>query len=360
MGAAALGAALVMVGLELTLRLAPAGGGVLFRRVDAANPVLRGAPGSVWVHSLGWSFFNPHRGRLNNEGFNDPQDYVRGAPVIAVLGDSYVEATTVAYADSLQARLRGALAPCPRVYSFGRSGANPADYVAYLRWAQRRYDVAGAVVLISAGDLEEAATPREGGNYYVRADDGAHRIAVMNYAGPGPLHHAVNASSLARYLLNNLQFNPITASHALGRTSAPSRPVHADRDWIVPAFLADLRASLPPERVTLVFDADRRAIADGAAPAYPPERARMIADARLSGFTVVDLDPAFRNQRARDARKVDYAPLDGHWNALGHQVAAAAVVDAWRAAGSWRHAAACPGPQFASPSDATHAPSGPR
>ena len=46
-------------------------------------------------------------GRSNNEGWIDEQDYRRDdpTPLLAIVGDSYIEAQMVPYADTMQARL---------------------------------------------------------------------------------------------------------------------------------------------------------------------------------------------------------------------------------------------------------------
>ena len=67
--------------------------------VDAADPVLHFTPNRPFTNSLGWNFHNVVHGRVNNAGFVNDQDYVRdGPPLIAVIGDSFIEAQMVPYA----------------------------------------------------------------------------------------------------------------------------------------------------------------------------------------------------------------------------------------------------------------------
>ncbi|NEX93996.1 hypothetical protein [Caulobacter sp. 17J65-9] len=326
--AAALGMFAAVLGLELVLRVAPIHAGRQAQTVDAHNPVMLGKPGHKWVHSVGWSLYNPRAGRLNNFGFNDPQTYTGSEPVTAVLGDSYVEGLAVPYPQTLQARLRRRVGDCTRVYGFGVSGAAPADYVSYLHWARQRLNVQDAVIVLSDGDLWEATAPRPGMHHFVRRADGTVTLERTDRAGTTPLRDALNSSNLFRYVYGNLGFNPVARlSEAFVRPAPEAEP--APVDWVVDAFLDRLEAELPAGRVTLVIDADREAIAEAREPEYGPERALLIAEARRRGLTVVDLDPAFRAHQARAGRKVDFSPLDGHWNGLGHQIAADNVAAAW-------------------------------
>ena len=119
--------------------------------VNAANPILHFTPNRPFVNSLGWNMHNVVRGRVNNAGFVNDQDYVRdGPPLIAVIGDSFIEAQMVAYPQTLQGRLAAALAAEFRVYSFAgvRRAAQPVSDLgrprgARIRRARRGYQCCG-------------------------------------------------------------------------------------------------------------------------------------------------------------------------------------------------------------------------
>ena len=111
--------------------------------VNAANPVLRFTPNRPFVNSLGWNFHTVVRGRVNNAGYVNDQDYVRdGPPLIAVIGDSFIEAQMVPYAETLQGRLATALSGKFRVYSFAASGAPLSQYLVFAGHAAREYGAA--------------------------------------------------------------------------------------------------------------------------------------------------------------------------------------------------------------------------
>ena len=56
-------------------------------------------------------------------------------------------------------------------------------------------------------------------------------------------------------------------------------------------------------------------------------RTRLISEAKRLGFNVIDMEPQFLKAYAADGKPFEY-PSDGHWNAHGHEVAAAAAQQA--------------------------------
>ena len=97
-----------LLAAEIVLRFLPVASGLRSMPVNAANPVLRFSPNRALVYSLGWNFHTVVRGRVNNAGYVNDQDYVReGPPLIAVIGNSFIEAQMVPYAETLQGAARG-------------------------------------------------------------------------------------------------------------------------------------------------------------------------------------------------------------------------------------------------------------
>jgi hypothetical protein len=99
-------------------------------------------------------------------------------------------------------------------------------------------------------------------------------------------------------------------------------------------FLRELpeATGVAPECTVLLLDADRYALYDARAAATPkddPEvRRQLIEHGRALGYRVVDLGPLFAAEYARTRLKLDYWPVDRHWNKRGHTVAADAVMTA--------------------------------
>src|SRR3954451_6065435 len=131
--------AFCLLAAEVVLRFMPVSTGLRSMPVTAAAPILHFMPNRPFVNSLGWTMHNVVLGRVNNAGFVNDQDYVRdGPPLIAVVGDSFIEAQMVAYPETLQGRLAAALKDKFRVYSFAGSGAPLSEYLIWAGFAVKK------------------------------------------------------------------------------------------------------------------------------------------------------------------------------------------------------------------------------
>src|SRR5262249_38609506 len=100
-------------------------------------------------------------------------------------------------------------------------------------------------------------------------------------------------------------------------------------DWFLDALPG--AACLSPRHIALVVDAIRPQIYGGE-PAmqrvrgsyFGQMRSALISRATARHFIVVDLDPVFRSAYKVDGRRFEFS-RDNHWNAHGHEVAAAAL-----------------------------------
>ena len=84
-----LGIAGYLIAAEIVFRFLPVASGLRSVAVNAANPVFHFQPNGTYTYSLTWRMDYVQRGRVNNAGFVNDQDYRKdGAPLIAVVGDS--------------------------------------------------------------------------------------------------------------------------------------------------------------------------------------------------------------------------------------------------------------------------------
>src|SRR5947209_10581609 len=132
---------------EMVFRFLPVSTGLRSMPVTAADPVLHFTPNRPFTNSLGWTMHNVVHGRVNNAGFVNDQDYIRdGPPLIAVIGDSFIEAQMVPYAQSLQGRLAAALNDTFRVYSFAGSRAPLCQCLIWAGYAVEEYGARAVVI----------------------------------------------------------------------------------------------------------------------------------------------------------------------------------------------------------------------
>src|SRR3954471_2768620 len=193
---------------EIVLRFLPVSTGLRSMPVTAADPVLHFTPNRPFVNSLGWTMHNVVHGRVNNAGFVNDQDYVRdGPPLIAVIGDSFIEAQMVAYSQSLQGRLAAALKDKFRIYSFAGSGAPLSQYLIWAGFAVREYGARAVVINVVGNDFDESlAAYRIGLGFwqYVPGPgpDGQLELKLTPHQA-GTLISLARHSALARYVIIN-------------------------------------------------------------------------------------------------------------------------------------------------------------
>lgn len=343
-----------VVALEVVLRFLPVSTGMPVTPVNASQPLFRAIPNRAFTHSKYGMLANANSGWINNAGFVNDQDYDRaaGTPLLAVIGDSYVEAAMVPYAQTLQGRLAAAAGEHGRVYSFGFSGAPLSQYLAWIDFARRTYRPVGYVVVVTGNDFDESLARYKRGpgfHHYVERDNGRLELRLFEYR-PNPFRELVYRSALGQYLVFNLQVldhlpELLEWIRGFGAAFAATPPVYvgnaaatvdderiAHSVRVIEAFFRDLPcvSALPAKRVLFVVEGIREAVygeldAARAEQSYFGSMRRVfMARADELGYPVVDLHEAFAAHFARHSQRFEF-DVDWHWSGVGHGVAADAV-----------------------------------
>lgn len=361
-----LGFALVTVALGFLVPLLLAEGVLRFLPVSnwpsrmplsPADPMARYRPDTRFVHSLGWNFSSVNRGRVNNAGFVNARDYdsTAATPLLAVVGDSYVEALMVPYDSTVAGRLQRRVGAAGRVYSFAISGAPLSQYLYYAQEASRRYRPSALAVVVVGNDFDQSlvgAGCGAGYHCFRPGADGALELAWLPGAqasrgGRARVNRLLKGSALVRYVFGNLLRN----GQALGGDPTVvyvgNTPANLDSARVagsrraVDAFVDELprRTGLSPRQITVVLDGPRpqlydpvdRAWADSTF--YGEMRRHLSARARGAGMEVIDLEPRMVARHQATGERFEF-PNDSHWSASGHRVAAEALAGsaAFRAA----------------------------
>src|SRR5262245_11314421 len=338
----------VCLGLaEILLRFLPVQSGLRSQPVTAENPIFHYTPERDVIFSRGWNFDMVNRRRVNNAGWVNDQNYPphEQTPLLAIVGDSYVEALMVPYAQTLYGRLAGKLAGRLRVYSFGASGAALSQYLIWAGHAVRKYGANAVVINLVGNDFDESYIRYNKGLgwwVYAPAPDGTLHLKLVEYR-PGWLRSVLSHSSLARYVFFNLQLtnswkeissfffgSPAEAGpRYAGNTDAQADPVRVKASLaVIDAIFRDLPTivGLPPDRILFTLDGFRYPdhAASGKGTYFDLMRRAFRSKATSLGYEVIDLDPDFFRHHAAHAQRFEY-PHDGHWNPTGHAVAAEAV-----------------------------------
>ncbi len=98
------------------------------------------------------------RWHINNEHWNYPIDFAQviDRPLIAVIGDSYIEAFQVDADEKYPFLLRNRLEPDYEVYAFGKSGAPLSHYLHVSRYVDRHFDPDILIFNMVHNDFEES------------------------------------------------------------------------------------------------------------------------------------------------------------------------------------------------------------
>jgi hypothetical protein len=340
---------LTLGGLELVLRLLPVGSGLRSEPVTAANPVFHYEPNTDYLFSIGWNFRFVNRGHINNSGYVNDQNYRADdpSPMIAVIGDSYIEALMVPYAQTVSGRLAAALAPHARVYTFAASGSPLSQYLVWARQAVEEYHARAVIINVVWNDFDESfAAYRHAPHFwfYTRQGDGSLKLTLFEHQR-GLLRSLALHSALARYLLINLKIESAILRtpflHDLlapGVQAAPTVPddlppdADAERTQVsyevIDAILRDVpkMIALPPERILFVVQGFHYPDVAAASAGLYFDRMRktFLARAQAAGYGTIDLDPFFFAHYAAHHEAFE-VPDDGHWNGVAHAVVADAI-----------------------------------
>lgn len=339
--------ALVLEGL---FRLLPVNNGLRGLSVDEQNPVFRFTPHRESVYSRGWNFSIVNHVRTNNYGFINDHDYdpALTTPLLAVIGDSFVEAVMVPFPQTGVARLADAVGNAGRVYGFGTSGSSLSQYLAYARYVRDTFHPAALTVVIVGNDFDESLRKykNEPGLHYFAESPGG-TLTLTRLDRPVPWwRDLLGSSSLGMYLYVNLEIREVWKRFAyrpgqsvisrprfVGNTAAEATPERvADSDRVIEAFLRQLpdMAGLPVSRIALVVDAPRPELYDEHAlnavsdSYFVIMRTHLINQAHAAGFEVLDMQPALIADY-RERQLTFEFPDDNHWNGIGHEVFAEMV-----------------------------------
>ena len=85
--------------------------------------ILTYRPHHAWTSSTGWDLRNAQRQRSNNFGFLASRDFEPDPAAVALIGDSYVEASMLPAHDRPEAQLEAAIGNRP-VFAMGGPGSS--------------------------------------------------------------------------------------------------------------------------------------------------------------------------------------------------------------------------------------------
>jgi hypothetical protein len=319
--------------------------------------ILTYPPGHTFTTSTGWSLQRAQRHHANNFGFVADHDFVRNPEAVALIGDSFVEASMLPPPERLAAQLERSLGTRP-VYAMGAPGTALLDYAERLRFASEHFAVRDFVLLLEHGDIAQSLCGS--GNVNAQClDRKTLEPRIEKLPSPGAAKKALRELALPQYLFSQLQLDPARWAATLfsrARTpppasgSAPASPPAASRSApgsapgsasasvpaSAPVSVRDPSAISPEaiDRVLQEFFVRVKPYRDGGklililmgdAKAGDPVRDKLIAAANGNGAEVFLTGPPLRNLTDRTGLSMHVSPRDPHMNGVALGIIAAGV-----------------------------------
>jgi hypothetical protein len=297
-------------------------------------------PHHEWQMATGWDLRNPQHLRSNNAGFAAERDFLPNPDAVALVGDSYVEASMLAAADRPAVQFERALAGTRPVYGLGGPGSSLLDYAERVRYASVQWHVRDIVLLIEAGDLRQSFC----GSTNVHSaclDRATLEPRRERFRDPDGLKRMLRHSMLAQYFfaqikLNGARLREETFTRKTPQTMAALKQPGARHpalppetiDVVLGHFLERVQPYRPGRRLVAIVDGRRT----GPVPQPQPqdfERMHLMRRLREAGITVVDAEAIYGRHLAQSPLSVEVGPYDPHLNAIGVRLlleAAAAVL----------------------------------
>ncbi len=289
---------------------------------------------------------------INNLGWNSAIDYTtrkRDKPLIAIIGDSYIEAFQVDVTKSIAALLRAKLAGKFDVYSFGISGAALSEYLQISRYVRKYFHPDILVFNVVHNDFDESLVGGKNfqGHLYLKIQN--HRAVEAPFVTFVPLLQRTDPynrlktflvihSDLFRYLVFNCHLDErirrwkrifhhnkvnYNANINVDQVKNESKEIKIAINYIVKNIKKENKGS----KIIFMVDAPRRDIYLNELKESNLTWMNLLLQKICRKYDVgfIDLTKPFYDDYVRHHKRFN-PPYDYHWNQYGHKMAAQALL----------------------------------
>jgi hypothetical protein len=291
------------------------------------------------ISTTGRDCERPVRWRINNEGWNSAIDYApagsRSKPLVALIGDSYIEALQVNVGQSVVDDLRRRQAGRREVYGFGFGGAPLSQYLQMSRYVREVFHPDTLVFSIVDNDFDESVRELVPLPHFLQLTSGAGGLQEVPPAPyvPSRIKRLAAHSAIVRYLWFNLHLPDLLQSWKAPKVdpgrfygSVDALELQRNRELVERAtfkLVEKIRQENPGTEILFMFDAARLQIYDG-----KPGQGRLgwlhqlvRSASERNACRFLDLTQPFRERYERDHVPLNFSN-DYHWNAVAHALAA--------------------------------------
>jgi hypothetical protein len=279
---------------------------------------------------------------INNDGWNYPIDYTEdreGIPLIAVIGDSYIDADMVSSDKNYTFLLREKFYPEKEVYAFGLSGIPLSQYYQLNQYVNRKFNPEIIIINLIYNDFDESFRKFDPCNnsWQIIETDSTFSLVPPNKANISPtsrtLKRLLYKSTFFRYLHRNLMVSQIFKHTDKDEVESNVKIVDdaGKRSEIIRGIdflFKKIKQENEYRRVIFVLDAPRESIykktLETCQVIWLHEMVRDLS-AKYE-FELIDLTEPMKQDYAKNKRKFNLN-LDGHWDEYGHQFVANTVYE---------------------------------
>lgn len=325
--------------LEVIFRNLPVSDSLKVKPVNSKDPILRFESNRTVRKQIGFDFSHINIKNINNFGFASDRDFdslnTKDDLILAIIGDSYVEALQVKNSETFHAKIDKKL-PDLKVYPIGVSGSALSQYIAYTKYIKSEFDPEFYVFLIINNDFNQSwyeKTKTPGFHYFTREGT----LELIDYV-PSKIKVLARESAFLRYLHLDLklaiQLSRFINSEKSLKQNKPiiEKEILNNGKTVIDFFLEGISRHISDKNVILMLDGNRRAIYDGAIERdlndpYTRRYFELIEKSKVyPNIQILDLHPIFQSDWSSNKILFNYE-YDLHWNEHGHNIAAKALIE---------------------------------
>lgn len=314
------------------------------------GPTTGASPGRKFSFARDWKFTQLSHGVINSDGFIGDYDYppTETEGVIAIIGDSFVEAVMIPPDDTLHAVVQDHLldVASDKVVGLGLSDAELATFQHFFQRAIVIWGVDFVVFVIGEGDLA-AALKRYGGRDSYIFDGGEIKL---NPAGPrrvagGVAGRIAKQLNLGRYFGGQLSLTPSRVISTIKQTelnrgwlqsllaieeSPGEEPrIEGVHGKVIEHFVTEIVRGKEQEGCGVLFVV-HRVLEDpfAIAPKYAlgPLTQELVTCARMRGLPVLDIYPVLHDLSSKKGARPRWLD-DGHWTQEAYRAVGKRIAD---------------------------------
>lgn len=275
---------------------------------------------------------------INSTGWNADEEYVpsnkRTKPLVAIIGDSYIEGFSVDQKHHLSAYIKSFTNNTYDVYEFGTSGVNMAQFISVFNYIQHEFTPEIVLFFINEGDLRESVSGLASSPNNLQF-----LITPKNISSvvPAPYQvvswkRLVRKSAFVRYLFFYFQFKlKVPELHFLReKKSEDEAQKKEDQDKLMQIAANKIIDSLVSinrhSRILFILHPNRGSIYN--LPKTMPSAIKEIEIVKQAcaekEIRYIDLNVSFYSDYLLHKKKFNFA-YDWHWNNYGNEVASKAI-----------------------------------